>query len=233
MMDRETYFFGRDMVDNGFADEIISTGADDDREAQALGARLAFENCLAKISGDKQKAKDDMERAALMLAANQPGATAHQARPVSHGGSRMDLATLKKDHPELVAALVAEAVAGMISTETMEQKIAEAKSIGKEQEIARRKAVQAQAIPGHEKLIASLADDGKTTGPEAAMAIVAAEKTLRDGMLRNLDTEANNPVPPSSDADNAAGKTMKRADFDKLDHKRRAEALNSGVVIID
>jgi hypothetical protein len=40
-------------------------------------------------------------------------------------------------------------------------------------------AVRAQALPGHEALIEQLAADGKTTGPEAATAVLAAERQLR------------------------------------------------------
>jgi signal peptide peptidase SppA len=36
--------------------------------------------------------------------------------------------------------------------------------------------VRAQSMPGHEKLIEALAADGKTTGAEAAMAVIAAER---------------------------------------------------------
>ncbi len=46
-------------------------------------------------------------------------------------------------------------------------------------ERARIQAVRCQCIPGHEALIEQLAFDGKTTGPEAAAAVLAAEQRLR------------------------------------------------------
>jgi hypothetical protein len=43
-------------------------------------------------------------------------------------------------------------------------------------ECARIQAVRAQSLSGHEALIEQLANDGRTTGPEAAMAVNAAER---------------------------------------------------------
>jgi ATP-dependent protease ClpP protease subunit len=59
----------------------------------------------------------------------------------------------------------------------------------------RIQAVRAQLIPGHEALIEQLAFDGKTTGPEAAAAVLAAERRLRDGYLASM---ASAPAPVSA-----------------------------------
>ena len=48
---------------------------------------------------------------------------------------------------------------------------------GAEGERERIKAVEGQFMPGHEKLIAGLKFDGETTGPDAAVKVLAAEKT--------------------------------------------------------
>jgi hypothetical protein len=64
---------------------------------------------------------------------------------------------------------------------------------GSERECERIQAVEAASLPGHEPLIQQLKFDGKTTGPEAAQAVLAAEKTLRDRRLANLKAEA--PLP--------------------------------------
>jgi hypothetical protein len=57
---------------------------------------------------------------------------------------------------------------------------------GAEAERKRIQDVEAQCIPGHEKLIAELKYDGKTTGPEAAVKVLAAEKEARTGYLKNM-----------------------------------------------
>jgi signal peptide peptidase SppA len=55
-------------------------------------------------------------------------------------------------------------------------------------------AVRAQSLPGHEALIEQLAADGHTTGPEAAMAVVAAESALRQEQAQSREDDAIEPV---------------------------------------
>jgi signal peptide peptidase SppA len=55
-------------------------------------------------------------------------------------------------------------------------------------------AVRSQAMPGHEALIEQLAADGRTTGPEAAVAVVAAEREIRANQAAVRLTEAPAPV---------------------------------------
>jgi hypothetical protein len=61
---------------------------------------------------------------------------------------------------------------------------------GAEGERKRIQAVEAQNLPGHEDLIATLKFDGKTTGEQAAMAVLAAEKKKLGGIAADLRTEA-------------------------------------------
>lgn len=65
--------------------------------------------------------------------------------------------SLQKDHAPLFAALQAEFTA-----------------VGAKQELERQAAVRATVVPGHEKLVETLANDGKTTAAEAALAVNAA-----------------------------------------------------------
>lgn len=62
--------------------------------------------------------------------------------------------------------------------------------------------VRAQLIPGHEALIEGLANDGKTTGPEAAVKVLAAEKAVRNAALENFNKDGQQQV------DNASGKDL-------------------------
>jgi signal peptide peptidase SppA len=59
-------------------------------------------------------------------------------------------------------------------------------------ELQRQKDVRAAALPGHEKLIEAMAADGKTTGNEAATAVIAAERQVRQAQAtaRSLDAPA-------------------------------------------
>lgn len=97
-------------------------------------------------------------------------------------GANMDLETLKAEYPDLVQAIAADAAAA---------------------ERSRIADVEAQALPGHDALVAQLKADGKTTGPEAAAAILAAEKQKLAGMAAQLAADAPAPVPhavPPSDS---------------------------------
>lgn len=88
--------------------------------------------------------------------------------------------TLEKvlaDAPEIASTLRAE---GITKGATAERE--------------RIQAVLGQSMAGHEALVQSLAFDGKTTGPEAAVAVLSAEKTLRKTSLDTRRTDAPAPV---------------------------------------
>lgn len=122
-------------------------------------------------------------------------APASAARAANQKGNAMDLAQLRAEHPDLVAAIAAEATDGMISADELQQQLATAKAEGAETERARIQAVEEQLIVGHEDLIAELKFDGKTTGPEAAQQVLAAEKGARATALKDMETGGNEPVP--------------------------------------
>ena len=66
---------------------------------------------------------------------------------------------------------------------------------GAEAERARISAVREQNMPGHEALIEALAFDGKTTGPEAAVKVLAAERARISGAASSRASDAPAPVP--------------------------------------
>ena len=100
----------------------------------------------------------------------------------------LTLDALRSAHPDLAEAIRAEAhQAGLTA--------------GAEQERQRIQSVRAQAMPGHEALIERLAADGKSTGADAAMAIIQAEKETRKSMASAIQAERPAPVAPSMDAE--------------------------------
>jgi capsid assembly protease len=66
---------------------------------------------------------------------------------------------------------------------------------GASAERERIQGIEAQALPGHEALIAALKFDGKSTPGEAAMAVNAAERGLRAAHATAAANEAPQPVP--------------------------------------
>ncbi|MCP3177297.1 signal peptide peptidase SppA [Desulfuromonas sp. KJ2020] len=167
----------------------------------------------------------------LIARINQPKAPAGVARAAEKGTKIMTLEQLRADHPDLVAALVAEATEGMISATDLQAQIVTARTEGAEQERARIQSVEEQLIPGHEALIASLKFDGKTTGDQAASAIVSAEKGARVAALKAIESGAS-PAVPAAEPGNGSGvdpsapiEDRAQAEWDK-DSNLRAEFGN-------
>lgn len=97
-------------------------------------------------------------------------------RPTTQG-TTMNMEELLAAHPELVNQIRAEG-----------------RDEGRAQERDRIQSVEAQLMPGHEALIATLKFDGKTTGPEAAAAVIKAERSSRNAHLEKMRTDAPPPV---------------------------------------
>lgn len=126
--------------------------------------------------------------------------------PALSKGVTMDLEQLRAAHPDLAAALVAEGHAAGVAAGVIAER-------------ERILAVEAQLLPGHEALIASLKADGKTTGAEAALQVLAAERSICAGRAAAIGGEAPRPVP------HAAAPTDKPAGTDlSLPIEERAKA---------
>lgn len=93
-------------------------------------------------------------------------------------------------------------------------------------ETQRAAEVRAAALPGHEALIERLAGDGKTTGAQAALAVVAAEKASRTAQATARTTEAPKPVPQAASEvdDDAAAIEKKAAGADLLTNPAALDA---------
>ncbi len=114
---------------------------------------------------------------------------------------------LKEKFPAVHAAIFEQG-----QTAGVEAGIAEGRKLGitegSEAERARIKAVQDAHLPGHEKLIASLMFDGKTTAGEAALKVMAAEKAVLAGRAENYIADGQGiDVPVAGIGDDAAGVT--------------------------
>jgi signal peptide peptidase SppA len=101
-------------------------------------------------------------------------ASAGDAPKATQQEKTMDVQTLKAEHPDVAEALINEG-----------------REAGATAERERIQAVEAQSMPGHEKLIATLKFDGKTSGPEAAVQVLAAEKQKKGDRLADLRADAN------------------------------------------
>lgn len=73
-------------------------------------------------------------------------------------------------------------------------------TLGATQERERIQAVMALGanLPGHDKLLATMAFDGKTTAPEASMAVLKAEGDARAAAIKAHQDDAPNPAQASA-----------------------------------
>lgn len=108
--------------------------------------------------------------------------------------------TIERDHPEIAQAIRDEGYGAGLEAGTKS---------GADAERARILDVEAQCLPGHEKLLARLKADGKTSGAEAAVQILAAEKAAGAAKEEALQLDAPKPAPASAsstgEADEQAG----------------------------
>jgi ClpP class serine protease len=104
-----------------------------------------------------------------------------QAKPAALNhpkGHAMNIEELRAAHPDLVSSLLDEG-----------------RTAGAAAERARILEVEAQALPGHEALIAQLKADGATTGPMAAVAVLAAERAVATSRVDAIAADAPAAVP--------------------------------------
>lgn len=220
MMDKETYFFGQDMIDHAFVDELLDTGSDtDDTTAKAL-ACMAFAECNTRMAADIRAVHQDLAACATILAT----ATQSPVKKLKKENA-MTKEQLKQDHPDLYQAILDEGAAAV--------DLAAATAAGAAAELDRIKAVKAQSIPGHEALVEQLALDGTSTAAAAALAIVAAEKAQRTAAAAAADADANAAAAATSSDDAASAKTMKRAAFNALNQDDRRAFFAAGGKLID
>jgi len=106
----------------------------------------------------------------------------------------MNIEELKTKHPDVYEAVLAEGktaglAEGVASGRT--EGIDEGRALGAAAERQRIADVRDKLIPGHEALIESLVADGKTTGPEAAVKVLAAEKIIQKDRLAALKKDGD------------------------------------------
>jgi capsid assembly protease len=138
------------------------------------------------------------------------------AQPINKGISMTITAEqVATDHPEIAAAFRQE---------------------GATAERERIQAIEAQTIRGHEALINTMKFDGKSSAGDAAMAIIAAEKTQRAAVATALENEAPAPVPTAaqSESDRVTADANTGMSKQELDAKAKEYmASNLGTSYLD
>jgi signal peptide peptidase SppA len=205
------------------ADSIRNTEAAIYRGEQAVAAgladRVSTTDAIIEELASKRSTRIHSISSATSAATNSKNANlsgVHQAstEPTNStkGVSTMKLEELRLAHPDLCAALVEEGHRAGFEA-------------GANAELNRIKSVEAQSMNGHEALITTLKFDGKTTGPEAAVQVLSAEKSLQNqaaaAVVSNAPAALTFAAAPD-DAANAAATAEAEANL-PIEEKAKAE----------
>ena len=174
LMANETWMTAQEAFDNGFATEVIEPV----KMAANFEAFKYFRNVpeSLKISG-KIKQPQEVEEMDITLE------------------------LIQNEHPEIVSEIFKGVNADYIR-ENLPDLVAHFKAEGAQDaaaaEMKRIQDVKAQSLPGHEKLIDELMFDGVTTGEQAAVKILQAEKQSRANIIAGHieDAPDNIEQPP-------------------------------------
>lgn len=147
-------------------------------EAGLIDGVMNFEDLLLMVSEGKTKPKTVTVHKGEPTMSNE-----NQTQPTQ---KPLTLEALQTQHKELYE-------------QVKQIGFTEGKTQGATEEMTRIKGVHEQMMPGHEELVLQLMFDGKTTGPEAAVQILAAEKKNRGDAHQTFIQEAPKPVPQSVD----------------------------------
>lgn len=160
-------FIGQQAIDAGLVDGVSTL--------DALIAKLSQQGAGAIVSARAQ-----------MQSRSQVTAVAETKPTEGNHDMKITMQDVLAHAPDVAEALRAEGAAASVAAATAQGATAERERI---------QAVFAQSMPGHEALIQALAFDGKTSGAEAAVAVLGAEKKLREGQRSARAEDAVQAAP--------------------------------------
>jgi ClpP class serine protease len=168
---RGRVLIGEQAVTAGFADRLGS-----------------LESVIAGLSGSQQARGGRSMTTTSKSPANKPELT---------------VAMIQEEHPDIYNAIHQagkdEARADFADIDVDAVRV-EARTEGAKAERERIESVQAQSMAGHEKLIQTLMFDGETTGEQAAVKVLQAEREGRQTQYTTV-TKRPDPVPDSDDTE--------------------------------
>jgi ATP-dependent Clp protease protease subunit len=177
LMDAETWMTAQEANDYGFADTIT----------EKVNIQASIKD-LEKYKNVPKAFMTSLEAKAKIDLLNKHKGETEMAD--------ITLDFIRNDHPDIAKMLTDEGFKN-----GMEKGLADGKGEGAKTELARIKAVQAQILPGHEKLIGELMFDGTTTGEQAAVKVLAAENMKRETTLADHKEDSTNIVVPEVNTD--------------------------------
>lgn len=225
-------FVGKQALDAGLADGIATVDTIVERMATNPEKFAARTRAVFALGGLPNVSAETSEGSGVALPLVEAGANP-QDEPVLPVAS----ATIPKGN-----AMTPQELAAQFAAENAEA-CALIRAEGAAAERSRIAEVREQSMPGHEDLIEALAFDGQTTGPQAAVQVLAAEKARVTGQAQARSDDAPAPVAQaaSNDAEDAQqadigkGGTMSATtDAAALDAAAKAhQSQNPGMSYVD
>jgi signal peptide peptidase SppA len=214
-----------DQVYGSFLGDVArNRGIDSDTVHSQMGDGRIFRGQKA-IDAGLADGKTTLPQLIQKMKSQKGGAQSAVPQPKPRTGGKKIMAEVELTKVAYDAAIEDATQAGI------QAGIAQGRTEGATAECARIQAVEKAALPGHEQLIASLKFDGKTTGAEAALQVVAAEKKALAADLKNMRDEAAKPVPESTGTQSADAAVAKPgapgAKVQQIDAHATAEAARS------
>jgi ATP-dependent Clp endopeptidase proteolytic subunit ClpP len=118
MMDAESFFFGPEILEAGFVDEIIETDKEKNKTSALTESKTNIKGCLSKMK-EKEQPEKDIEKAAAWLGGkpkneiinkNDNVGRVHKPESTPKEESVMDLKELQSKHSDLVDQIKAQGV---------------------------------------------------------------------------------------------------------------------------
>lgn len=180
-------FIGRQAVAAGLADGIATVDTMVERLAADPSQYATRKRAVFGAAAAAASAGSPADPAGVAASASPVDPSSGPVRPEGHApeATQEGVAMTPQERAAAFAAEHAEAAAVL-------------RAEGATTERDRIQAVRAQVMPGHQALVDQLAFDGRTTGPEAAVQVLAAERTRIAGAAAARAADAPNPVPQAS-----------------------------------
>lgn len=170
-MEDEAMFSAEEALEHGFATHIDGESEVDIAAYTGISTEKAPQALLTMVMSAAEKSNK-----------KEPGENPKENERDIDMNITMEL--LKADYADLVDQIKSEGVEAALKS-------------GAETERQRIQGVLEQSVAGCEEMVQEMAFDGKTTGPEAAVKVLAQLKVVGEAKLNELESESNEPAGTS------------------------------------
>jgi len=178
-MNDETFYFGKEILDMGFADEVISSGEEIDKESALLVAKASFDETMKNTEARMKDEKIETYAAILkdyeIKAVGTNPSKKEQIEIKSKGEnmpiSKDDFIALKQSDPEAFKALIGGAVGDAVSAET-------------------KRVSGIMALGGNQEFTQKAIEDGSTVG-DSAIALLKVNQETQEKAKTDFELAAD------------------------------------------